>query len=169
MTSKGNILVIDTATQSGFCVYNARKQQITVSGNFKLKQGCEFDCLRKKVERLASRYHIKMIVVEDVYFDKRYKAVYHKLMEYRGVIQLVCHLNGLEFDVIPNLVAKKYVFGDWNKAKCITKVRICDWVRGYGYAPSSLDESDSIMLCVGYCLKNGIAVYSLNGREFNGQ
>lgn len=121
MKNSGNILALDCATTTGWCVGTVGKP-IAQWGEIKLKNG-ESD-LWDFLNETAGQYNVTRILAEDIFFNKNVQT-FERLANYHGVINLFCLLRGIE------LVRKGLSPTQWKRALVGDAYASKDKVRGY--------------------------------------
>jgi Holliday junction resolvasome RuvABC endonuclease subunit len=155
-----NILFLDQARNTGYCIYDDNKQQITEVGNWKLKVDCEEMSLYNHIAKIISTGDVERIIAEDIYNDPDKKGAYQKLSGYRAIILMASQAHSLPAPYfMDNIRAKQVLFGiaGYNareKALAIKgkegKERVMYKVKSYGYTPATFDEADSLMIAIAY-------------------
>lgn len=121
MENNRNILALDCATTTGWCVGTVGKP-ITQWGEIKLNNG-EVD-LWKFLNEIAEQYNVTRILAEDIFLNKNVQT-FERLANYHGVINLFCQLRGIE------LVRKGLSPTQWKRALVGDAYASKDKVRGY--------------------------------------
>ena len=114
-----NILVIDPANSTGYCVYSLDESTHTAEikqwGFIDVEQhnyaGDQYMDLLKKIEALIINNHIGKVAVEDYFFNQRSAQGSNLNCAYRAMIHLKCRQLGLHYDILNISLWKNFING----------------------------------------------------------
>jgi hypothetical protein len=160
-----DILFLDQAANTGYCIYDESKQRIVEVGNWKLTPKHEELSLYRHMEKIINEDGIGRIVAEEIYDNPDKKRAFKKLAAYRGMINMASSAYSLQAPYyMENIRAKEEFFsiiGHKAKERALAikgiegKEKVMRKVKGYGYTPETFDEADSIMIAIAYLRKVG--------------
>lgn len=155
-----NILFLDTARKTGYCIYDGSKHRIAKVGNWKLEIDREEMSLYNRVAEIIELENIGHIVSEDIYRDPDKKGVYQKLCGYRAVILMASQVYNLPAPYFMNNIKVKQILFEIAGPKAVEralslkgiegKETVMRKVKSYGYTPATYDEADALMLAIAY-------------------
>ena len=164
---KNSIIALDTATKTGYAIYNNGK--IIKSGTWKFSEKEREKELFLRLKRTIEKYSVAMIVAEDVFKGK--KSAYDVLCELRGIVRAVAQIYKLpEIEYIPPVRAQIFMWGrrcgkDYKRTE---KQKMIEAVTKLGYQlekPMADDEADAIGILLTYLYSKGLPVTHPNGKR----
>lgn len=149
------ILALDVAgAKTGYAIY--KSGAIIKSGTWQLNKLKKHLDLRRRVEATVNDYEIDFIMLEDIYFDKRFPRTFVKLAELHGCVEYVAEKYDLETYYVSALDAKDRMIGyEAAKRMCRKELKaaMIKAVTKLGYVlekPNADDEADAIGLLITY-------------------
>jgi Holliday junction resolvasome RuvABC endonuclease subunit len=114
-----NVLVIDPANSTGYCVYSLDESTHTAEikqwGFIDIEQhnyaGDQYMDLLKKIEALIINNHVSRVAVEDYFFNQRSAQGSNLNCAYRAMIHLKCRQLGLHYDILNISLWKNFING----------------------------------------------------------
>jgi Holliday junction resolvasome RuvABC endonuclease subunit len=120
-----NILVIDPANSTGYCVFSLDESTHTAEikkwGFIDVDQhnyaGDQYIDLLKKIEILIVDNDVSRVAVEDYFFSQRSAQGANLNCAYRAMIHLKCRQLGLEYDILNISLWKSFINGKSRPSK----------------------------------------------------
>lgn len=126
-----NILIVDPANSTGYCVYSFDEQSLTADiihwGFIDIDQhtyaGDQYIDLISKIENIIKTHDISKVGIEDYFFSQRSSQGSTLNCAYRAVVHLKCRQLKLHYDIINISLWKNFI----NNRIRPTKEQIAKW------------------------------------------
>jgi Holliday junction resolvasome RuvABC endonuclease subunit len=120
-----NVLVLDPAASTGFCLVNINDDSATIyqTGfidavtSKSIYQGDHCISLMEKVEDLILKHEIKHIAIEDYFFSSKFTTGANVNIAYRTAIHIIARKNNIPYTILNISSWKKYIAGTTNPTK----------------------------------------------------
>lgn len=150
-------LALDVATHVGYALYDG--ERITEHGTWQLsdnKEGQRESELRKELSSYIKEKGVRLVIVEDIYYDQYKQTAFKVLQSLQAIVSLVCYDNGLPAPIkyLPTKWKSK-LFGYRNRYADKNHTMNC--VQKHGYVLGELhpfkvdDEADAICIMYAHC------------------
>ncbi len=115
-----NVLALDPANSTGYCVYKYDKSQASMDivkwGFIEIKQsddylGDQYLDLLIQVEKLIKDNDIQMVTVEDYFFSRRSPQGANLNCSYRAMIHMKCRELKIHYEILNISLWKKFING----------------------------------------------------------
>lgn len=155
-TTKETILSLDTATTTGYAIYQNGK--IIDHGIWRFNIIDRHKQLYTQLTKTIRKYHITTIVAEDIFKskDQRLISAFQVLSELRGVIELVAQRHELKLSFLNPLIIKSHMIPSFSYntkgTRADQKKAMINAITRLGYTLNTTkdDEADAIGILITY-------------------
>jgi Holliday junction resolvasome RuvABC endonuclease subunit len=118
MENQVNILALDPAVSTGYCVVQIRDNIAHIVDYGFIEEDCELEysgdrciALMQKVQHLITTNNITHVTIEDYFFAKRSANGCNVNAAFRTAIHIQCRMMGIDYTILNISLWKKYVAG----------------------------------------------------------